>query len=104
MSRRGSAIPTGWSGRTVSDECELLAMGVSPTQRRRGLGRTLLARVLARAAADGAAAVFLEVAEDNGAALALYHAAGLRLVGRREGYYRRRGGPAATALVLRLEI
>ena len=88
-------------GRTVSDECELLAMGVSPTQRRRGLGRTLLARVLARAA-DAAAAVFLEVAEDNGAARALYHAAGFTEVGRRKGYDRRRGGPALTALVLRL--
>ena len=75
-------------------------MGVSPTRRRRGLGGTLLARVLARAAA----AVFLEVAEDNRAARALYRGAGLRLVGRRAGYYRRRGGPAATALVLRLEL
>ena len=74
-------------------------MGVSPTRRRRGLGGTLLARVLARAAA-----VFLEVAEDNRAARALYRGAGLRLVGRRAGYYRRRGGPAATALVLRLEL
>ncbi len=91
-------------GRTVSDECELLAMGVSPTQRRRGLGRALLARVLARAAADGAAAVCLEVAEDNGAARALYHAAGFTGVGRRKGYYQRRGRPAVTALVLRLDL
>jgi ribosomal-protein-alanine N-acetyltransferase len=91
-------------GRAVGDGCELLAMGVLPTQRRRGLGRALLARVLARAAAAAAAAVFLEVAEDNRAARALYHAAGLRLVGRRKGYYRRRGGPPMTALVLRLEL
>ena len=89
-------------GRVLGDECELLAMGVPPVMRRRGLGRALLARVLDRAAGDGAAAVFLEVAEDNGAARALYHGAGFSQVGRRKGYYRRRGGPAVTALVLRL--
>lgn len=88
-------------GRSL-DECELLTMGVLPVMRRRGLARALLARVWDRAAADGAAVLLLEVAEDNRAARALYHGAGFSAAGRRTGYYRRRGGPAVTALVLRL--
>jgi ribosomal protein S18 acetylase RimI-like enzyme len=40
------------------------------------------------------------VAEDNGAALALYAGAGFVQVGRRQGYYQGAGG-ARAALVLR---
>jgi|TARA_B100001964_G_C14071093_1_gene525917 ribosomal-protein-alanine N-acetyltransferase len=48
----------------------------------------------------GAGELFLEVAEDNGAALALYAGAGFVQVGRRQGYYQGAGG-ARAALVLR---
>jgi len=79
-------------------ECEVLALGVRPALRRRGLGRQLVAQVLAVAAGR---AVHLEVAEDNAAALPLYLSAGFRVVGRRADYYRRRDGAAAAAVLLR---
>ena len=78
-------------GRTTGDECEILTLAVPPVLRRRGLGRALVERLLARAATDGATTVFLEVAEDNESAGCLYAGAGFTTVGRRPGYYRRRG-------------
>ncbi|MFP6745159.1 MAG: GNAT family N-acetyltransferase [Alphaproteobacteria bacterium] len=88
-------------GRTTGDECEILTLAVL---RRRGLGRALVERLLARAATDGATTVFLEVAEDNKSAGCLYAGAGFTTVGRRPGYYRRRGRPAVAARVLRLDL
>jgi [ribosomal protein S18]-alanine N-acetyltransferase len=84
----------------VAGECEILALGVRPTARRRGIGRRLLGRLLA-ATAGISAAVLLEVAEDNEAALALYGRAGFYRVGRRPAYYRRAADAPAAALQLR---
>lgn len=55
-------------------------------------------------AADGVAALFLEVAADNTAGRALYDAAGFSKVGRRADYYRRANAAPAAALVLRRDI
>lgn len=86
--------------RIIAGEAEVLTLAVAPTARRQGLGRKLLEAALVLAAASGAEAVFLEVAADNAAALALYTACQLESVGRRKGYYRR-AGDAMDALVLR---
>jgi ribosomal-protein-alanine N-acetyltransferase len=83
--------------RVAADEAEILTLAVAPAARRQGVGGTLLAQAMAVAAARGAAAMFLEVAETNGAARALYAAAGFAEAGRRRRYYP--GG--ADALVLR---
>ena len=48
----------------------------------------------------GAEQMFLEVAEDNAAALALYRRAGFEAAGRRRGYYPREAGAAVDALLL----
>lgn len=84
----------------VAGECEILAFGVRPGARRRGIGRRLLERLLVIAAGISAV-VLLEVAEDNEAALALYERAGFYRIGRRPAYYRRAGAPPAAALQLR---
>ncbi|MGH6718448.1 MAG: ribosomal protein S18-alanine N-acetyltransferase [Alphaproteobacteria bacterium] len=76
-------------GRIAADECEVLTLVVAPTQRRRGIGRALLAATLGHAQGQGVRHAFLEVAADNQPARALYAAAGFRRVGVREGYYRR---------------
>ncbi len=73
--------------RVAGDEAEILTIGVAPAARRAGHGRVLLAAAEARAAADGAAEMFLEVAADNIAAQCMYHAAGYKTVGRRQRYY-----------------
>lgn len=90
--------------RALGPEAEVLTLAVSPSARRRGVGRALLEAALARAAEDGVELVFLEVAADNRAALALYDRAGFARVGARRGYYPRGDGAAADALTLRLAL
>jgi ribosomal-protein-alanine N-acetyltransferase len=87
--------------RAVAGEAEVLTLAVEPSHRRRGVARALLRGGLARAAALGAENAFLEVAADNPAALALYGEEGFAQAGRRADYYRRPGGQAVDALVLR---
>jgi ribosomal-protein-alanine N-acetyltransferase len=92
-----AAAPQGFAlARIAADEAELLTIAVAAPARRQGLGRRLLAAVLARAEAQGARTVWLEVAADNAAARALYAALGFAEAGRRRGYY-----AGADALVLR---
>ncbi|MBE7218714.1 MAG: GNAT family N-acetyltransferase [Caulobacteraceae bacterium] len=83
--------------RRVADEAEILTLAIDPAHRRRGVGRTLVEA----AAALGGDALFLEVAQDNAPARALYAACGFREAGRRRGYYARTAGPPVDALVLR---
>lgn len=85
----------------AADQADLLTLGVVPGLRRRGHGRRLVEAALARAGAAGAAAMFLEVAEDNLAGLALYRASGFAEVGRREGYYRDPDGRRVAAVTMR---
>ena len=87
--------------RVVVDEAEILTIAVSSAARRQGLGRRLVEAGTERAAAQGAQRLFLEVAADNAAALALYQAAGFAPVGSRRNYYPRANGPAVDALVLK---
>lgn len=90
----------------IAGEAEILTIGVAATVRGQGLGARLLAEACAQARARGALSVFLEVAEDNAAARALYGRAGFAPVGRRKSYYRvaaARGG-TGDALVLRLAL
>lgn len=86
--------------RAAAGEAEILAVGVVAAARGRGLGRALVEGAAGEAARRGAEALFLEVAEDNVAALALYRACGFQQVGWRRAYYARPGG-AVAALILR---
>lgn len=87
-------------GRVVAGEAELLTVAVAPDQRRAGLGRRLVTAFLAEAARRGAESVFLEVAEPNAPARALYAASGFQPAGRRRAYYQRPDGGAEDALIL----
>jgi ribosomal-protein-alanine N-acetyltransferase len=98
----GRGVATGFAlSRIVGDEAEILTVAVLPKARGAGLAKTILRLHLARLAARGARAVFLEVAEDNAAALRLYRSLGFAEIGRRAGYYSRRGAAPATAIVMR---
>jgi len=90
--------------RTVADEAEILTLAVDPVARRRGLGARLVRDGAAAAAAGGAVRLFLEVADDNPAALALYARAGFLEAGRRPGYYARPDCPPRDALILALNL
>lgn len=86
--------------RLAASEAEILSVAIAPAWRGRGLSRQLLDMHLRRLAGLGIRAVYLEVGENNGPACRLYHRAGFKEVGRRQGYYE----DGATALVLRRDL
>ncbi|WP_298125942.1 ribosomal protein S18-alanine N-acetyltransferase [Brevundimonas sp.] len=88
----------------VGDEAEVLTLAVRPAARRQGVGGRLMRRALARATEAGVARVFLEVAEDNDAAQALYARLGFAATGRRRAYYDRGAAPRVDALLLVLNL
>lgn len=90
--------------RAVADEAEILTLAVRPTARRTGEGGRLVREGLVGAAELGAVRVFLEVAEDNAAARALYQKAGFAEAGRRPGYYAGANGRRRDALLLVLNL
>jgi ribosomal-protein-alanine N-acetyltransferase len=93
------AMPLGFVlGRVQAAEAEILTLAVLAEARCKGIGRALVEGLLAAARARGAEEVFLEVAEGNDPAKALYARAGAKEVGRRPRYY----ADGADALVLRI--
>ncbi|MBY6056293.1 GNAT family N-acetyltransferase [Leisingera daeponensis] len=87
--------------RVIADEAELLTIVTDPAHQRQGLARACMAAWESLARARGAAEVFLEVAEDNAPAQALYRDCGFAECGRRSGYYRREGANPADAILMR---
>ena len=61
---------------TIDGEPYVYGFVVSPTQRRRGYGRAILAGALRDLAAEGARPVYLEVEPDNTPAVSLYRSLG----------------------------
>lgn len=90
--------------RVVADEAEILTLAVRPGARRAGVGGRLVREGVYGAVASGAVRVFLEVAEDNAAARALYAKAGFVEAGRRPGYYAAPDGRRRDALLLALNL
>jgi len=97
--------------RAVSEDAEILTIGVRPPYRQQGIGRRLLDRVFEQMRQAGATSLLLEVAEDNLPALSLYRRCGFLEVGRRPNYYRKENQEQASnraamqdALLLRAAI
>jgi ribosomal protein S18 acetylase RimI-like enzyme len=80
-----AGAPAGFCSwrQSAPDEAELLNIAVHPDYRRRGIGSALL--TVLREQAQGT--IFLEVAETNSPAIALYRKHGWEAAGLREGYY-----------------
>ena len=96
--------PQGFAlSRTVAGESELLTLAVEPAHQRRGLGKQLVLGWLT-GVSDRAEVAFLEVAADNHAALALYKATGFAQSGLRHGYYARKSGAFADAVLMRKDL
>jgi len=87
--------------RMVSDEAEILTITVEPAARGQKIAARLMEDVMVRAIAAGVTSLFLEVAEDNEAALALYARLGFHEVGRRPAYYSRPSGPVGGLIMAR---
>lgn len=84
-------------GRAVAGEAELLTLAVAPEARRQGVGSALLRDFAVASQARGAAEAFLEVAEGNAGAIALYAGRGWESAGRRRNYY----APGIDAILMR---
>ncbi len=87
--------------RFLTPECELENIVVSPTARRRGIGKHLLDALLLAARETNSEAVFLEVRESNHAARAFYEQVGFKRDGRRKSYY---SNPSEDAILYRLPV
>ncbi|MFD2264121.1 ribosomal protein S18-alanine N-acetyltransferase [Lacibacterium aquatile] len=90
--------------RLTVGEGEILSIGVLPSARGTGIGRALLSAVTRRMAGQGAEMLFLEVAETNQAARALYQGFGFVPVGRRKNYYDNPDGTHDDAIVMRRDL
>jgi ribosomal-protein-alanine N-acetyltransferase len=91
-------------GQLAADEAEILSIGVAPNWQRFGLAAGLLEGLIRAARRGDAKRVFLEVAEDNAPAIALYRRLGFVEAGRRKRYYDRAGGEKIDALTLVLNL
>lgn len=87
--------------RLVAGEAEILTIAVSPKFRGRGVGRMLMDQVLQYLHQERACSLFLEVDEENAAAIALYRRLRFAEVGRRPAYYSDDRGRKTSALVLK---
>lgn len=82
-------------------DADVQTVAVAPVAQGLGLGRRLLTALLEEAAGRAVTQVFLEVREDNAAALSLYERSGFARVGRRRGYY---DGGRTDAVLMRLRL
>jgi [ribosomal protein S18]-alanine N-acetyltransferase len=101
---QGNALAGFIMSRLAADEAEILTVAVARAAQGCGLARRLLDLHLRRLAGLGCRSVFLDVDENNRAAIRLYQRAGFREVARRAGYYPAPSGQAAAALVLRRDL
>ncbi|CUH65913.1 ribosomal-protein-alanine N-acetyltransferase [Thalassovita gelatinovora] len=87
-------------GRVIAGEAELLTLATEPVFQGQGQGRSVLEQYHATARTRGAETSFLDVAENNLAALHLYRTAGYDQTAKRPGYYRQPDGSTVAALLL----
>ncbi len=86
----------------IPDQSEILALCVRPGHRRQGIGEKLL-NAAADAAQEAGSHLYLEVAEDNVAAITLYTKRGFIQTGNRPRYYQM-GKQTVDAILFTLEI
>ena len=78
----------GFGGCWISfEEAQVTNIALTSTQRGRGLGKALMARLMRAAAARGAERMTLEVRPSNTPALRLYEGLGFAAIGIRKKYY-----------------
>lgn len=83
--------------RMGANELHINNVAVRKNYRRRGIGQTLLDRILYEGKLAGVDCAFLELRAGNDAALALYEKKGFRVTARRQKYY---SEPVEDALVM----
>ena len=84
----------------AADEAEILSIGVAADAQRQGIGRKLVDGTIRAAARAEARRLYLDVAESNAAARALYAACGFDTAGHRKAYYALPDGTREDAFLL----
>ncbi len=87
--------------RDAADESEILTFAVDPLRWNNGIGKQLMAAVCVQCESRNVLSLFLEVAEDNIPAIAVYRATGFEQVGERAAYYRNAGKPINALIMLK---
>jgi tRNA threonylcarbamoyl adenosine modification protein YeaZ len=87
----------------VAGEAEINTLCVSPNYRGQGFGRALMQALVTHLKSRNTSKLFLEVAADNVAAMALYRHMGFVETGVRKGYYARKNG-AVDAITMSLAL
>jgi tRNA threonylcarbamoyladenosine biosynthesis protein TsaB len=87
--------------RKAADEAEIITIATLPKARRRGVAKSLIDHHSRSLAAEGIASIFIEVAQSNEAAQALYRSCGFKIAGRRKAYYECPGGGREDAIIMR---
>ena len=87
--------------RKAADEAEIITLCTSPSSRRRGHAKALVHHMEGLLKKDGIRFLFIEVANSNESALALYESCGFKKAGARKNYYERSNGVREDALIMR---
>ncbi len=91
-------------GRVIVDEAEVLTLATHPDHQRKGLAQAALAQFLTLARSQGAVRVFLEVAELNIPAKALYLKNNFEIIGNRPRYYVTKDGGKIGADIMQINL
>lgn len=86
--------------RILSEEAEIITLGVLPNCRQSGIGSRLVEAMLEEARQQGVRKMFLEVGEHNAVAKALYDKHGFSVLSQRRHYYRHPDGSYEDAIVM----
>lgn len=90
--------------RRVLDEAEILTFCTRPGYRQRGVGKALLEVLVPVAQEAGTDSLFLEVRQDNEAAIRMYRSAGFLETGVRENYFTLLDGSRRDAVLMKLDL
>ena len=100
-----SNLIIGYFGTMIIDyECELLTLAIDSLYRNMGIGKYVLAGIIAYAKKRGCKTIYLEVNENNDSAVTLYKNIGFTQRYIRRGYYDDNSKSGGNALVMQLEI
>lgn len=90
--------------RHLHDEVEIITFCILPRWCNNGYATFLLKSTIKSLEQMAVKRVFLEVRENNNAAIGLYHKCSFKQIGRREGYYNSSPNSKIDALVMQLEL
>ena len=94
-------VVCGYVGsQSVLDGADMMNIAVHPDYRKRGIGSTLIEKLIVLLKEKNVISLSLEVRASNETAIGLYHKMGFEVIGKRPGYYR---NPREDAYIMRKE-